>query len=638
MRWLAAGQPEQGEARVTREVLRGGGRRGGRVFGGLDHATWAQPAGAVQDWYHCAARATAVAWVLGFSASVAVGGGPSTVRFSDATKSCGIDFKMTCGKTPSREILEVNGGGVALFDYDNDGDLDLFVANGATMDDPEHGPGSRLYANNGDGTFKDVTRELGITTKRWAMGVAVGDYNNDGYDDLYVTCYGRNILLANFSHRAAGGFVDVTEIAGVGDERWSSSAAFGDIDGDGDLDLYVANYLEFDVDNPPDRTGKTFKGVPVMAGPAGLVPQGDALYENRGNGTFVDTTKQVGCVPDRPGYGLGVVILDIDKDGQQDIYVGNDSTENFLFRNLGHGEFEDIGVISGIASNYDGANQATMGIAIGDVDANGYPDVFTTNFSGDTNTLHLNLGDGLFDDRTSQFGLALVSRPFLSWGTGFYDFDLDGDEDLFIASGHVYPEAGWYEMDSQYEQQPQLFERRGARFELNVGAGDMFTSRYAGRSTAFGDIDDDGDVDVVMTTLNGPVHVFRNDSPRSNVVVVELKRGGGNHRGLGSMVELLAGDTVQRRWIHGGSYQSADAPVAYFAVGATAPSRELAVRVTWPDGSTIEHRGIPVNRKITILQGAEAPRTARLAGRAPEPGDLTGQPEASRMGEQRRSP
>ncbi|MEE9294882.1 MAG: CRTAC1 family protein [Phycisphaerae bacterium] len=561
--------------------------------------------------FRCSCRGLIVL-VPAVVASLAPAAEQSTIRFNDATAGCGIDFAMTCGKTPSREILEVNGGGVAMFDFDNDGDLDLFFANGAPMGNPDLGPGSRLYANNGDGTFKDVTRRLDIVITRWAMGVAVGDYNNDGYDDLYVTCYGPNILLQNSCHNAIGGFVDVTEEAGVGDDRWGTSAAFGDIDGDGDLDLYVANYLEFDVSNPPDRSGKTFKGVPVMAGPAGLTPQGDVLYENLGNGTFRDITRPTGCVPAEAGYGLGTVILDMDGDGKQDIYVGNDSTENFLFRNLGNGRFQDIGVVSGIASNYDGNTQATMGIAIGDVDANGSPDVFTTNFSSDTNTLHLNLGSGLFDDRTSQFGLAMVSRPFLSWGTGFYDFDLDGDEDLFIASGHVYPETATHEMDTEYRQRPLLFERRPKRFHLNVDAGEMFSSRYSGRATAFGDIDDDGDVDIVMTTLNGPVHIFRNDSPRGNVVVIQLQAAGGNHRALGSMVELVAGDRVQRRWIHGGSYQSSDAPIAYFGVGPTALVDDLVVRVTWPWGTTTRHRGIPLNRKITIRAGAETFRATPL--------------------------
>ncbi len=534
----------------------------------------------------------------------------SSLRFSEITKSSGIDFTMTCGQTPSREILEVDGGGVAMFDYDNDGDLDLFFANGAKMDDPEHGPGSRLYANNGDGTFINVTQQAGINVHRWAMGVAVGDYDGDGFDDLYIVCYGPNILLRNESNgsgaRAAGTnrlrrrFLDVTAQAGVGDAHWGTSAAFGDIDNDGDLDLYVVNYLEFDVRNPPDRVGKVYRGVPVMAGPAGLTPQADVLYENRGNGTFAAITSKSGCVPKEPGYGLGVVILDFDRDGRCDIFVGNDSTENFLFHNQGGGKFRNVGVISGVSANYEGFTQATMGIAVGDVDGNGYADLFTTNFASDTNTLHVNLGDGFFEDRTSQYGLAMISRPYLSWGTGFYDFDSDGDEDLFVASGHVYPEAAERKLEAGYEQRPLLFERRGRRFELNRDAGEMFTSRYSGRATAFGDIDEDGDVDVVMTTLNGPVRIFRNDSPRRAVMVVELQGPHGNPRGLGSMVELIAGQAGQRRWIHGGSYQSFNAPRCYFGLGRLSPDTKLTVRVAWPDGQITEHHGISPNRRVVI--------------------------------------
>ena len=326
--------------------------------------------------------------VVVFCISVCTGGSfadptqTSAIRFTDVTADSGVDFTMTSGKTPSRYILEVDGGGVALFDYDRDGDLDLFLANGATLDDPEKGPGSRLYANKGRGKFLDVTEKVGINLRRWAMGVAVGDYDGDGADDLYVTCFGPNVLLRNDVAKS-GRFTDVTEKSGVGDNRWGTSAAFGDLDADGDLDLYVANYLEFDTENPPDRAGKMFLGVNVMAGPSGLPPQQDVLYENRGDGTFRDVTSKSGCLPGKPGFGLGVLVFDMDLDGKLDILVGNDSTENFLFSRGDDGKFVNRGVPSGVASNYDGGNQATMGIGVADVDGNGYADLFTTNFSSD---------------------------------------------------------------------------------------------------------------------------------------------------------------------------------------------------------------------------------------------------------------
>jgi hypothetical protein len=532
------------------------------------------------------------------------------LRFSDATRDSGIELAMTSGKTPSREILEVNGGGLALFDYDADGDLDLFVANGATMDDPEHGPGSRLFANDGTGKFTDVTADVGIDLRRWAMGVAVGDYDADGDDDLYVTCFGRNVLLRNQKTGDGRRFEDVTSEAGVGDERWGASAAFGDVDNDGDLDLYVVNYLEFDVKKPPKR--QLFKGAPTFGGPMGMVAPADLLYENLGNVKFRDVTEKSGCVPDKPGYGLGVVVLDFDGDGKQDIYVGNDSTRNFLFHNVGEGKFEEIGVVSGAAANYDGRTQASMGIAIGDVDGNSHPDLFTTNFSSDTNTLHLNLGRLLFDDRTSQYGLAAVSRPFLSWGTGFYDFDSDGDEDLWIASGHIYPEAAEYEIDSDYAQPVSLFERKGARFVRDLDAGAVVRTAYSGRATVFGDIDADGDVDVIMSALNEPLRVFRNDAPRRDVVVVAPGDRGGNPRGLGSVVELVSGESVQRRWIHGGSYQSVDAPVAYFGLRA---GDRPKLRVRWADGTWTEFGEVPSNRRLRVLRGRAGIEPSPLRGR-----------------------
>ncbi len=537
----------------------------------------------------------------------------SDMRFADVTKTSGIDFVMTCGNMPAREILEVNGGGVALFDFDNDGDLDVFFANGARMDDPQRGAGSRLYENKGDGTFVDVTEKLGIRLTRWAMGVAIGDYDGDGWDDIYVTCFGQDVLLRNECFRAEGPrFVDVTADVGIRDDRWSTSAAFADLDGDGDLDLYVTAYLKFDVKNPPDRTGVVFKGVPVMAGPSGLTPDQDMLYENIG-GRFRDISQEAGVSGVTGGYGLGVRILDFDGDGRPDIFVGNDSTENFLFRNLGRMRFEDIGVMSGVSANYEGTTQATMGIAIGDVDGNGAADLFSTNFSSDTNTLHLNLGDGFFDDRTAQFGLGIISRPFLSWGCGFYDFDLDGHEDLFIASGHVYPETATQKMDSEWAQELMMFRRAGKRFERITDCGEMFSRKFHGRSVAFGDIDGDGDVDMVMTTLNGPVHVFRNDTPKRNWLAVDLAGPKGNHRGYGARAELSSGEVVQRRWISGsGSYQSFDAPHAYFGLGSGDAPKDLSLRVVFGDGKVVEQRVERVNRRLTVRHpDAAEPRPRR---------------------------
>ncbi len=503
-------------------------------------------------------------------------------RFSTLVGETAINLTTTSGTQPATQILEVNGGGLGLIDFDNDGDFDLFVANGATLSDPENGPGSRLYENLGGLRFKDVTSAAGIHLTRWAMGVAVGDYDGDGLDDLYVTCYGPNVLLRNDGE---GRFADVTKRAGVGDSRWGTSGAFGDIDNDGELDLYVVNYLQFDAANPPGRSH--FKGIEVMAGPHGLPAQHDILYENLGDGTFRDITAAAGCLAAQPGYGLGVIIIDFDADGRQDIFVGNDSMTNFLFHNLGEKRFDERGVLSGIAANIDGGEQATMGIAVADVDANGYPDLFTTNFSSDTNTLHLNLEGTFFDDRPQQFGLALISRPYLGWSCGFFDFDLDGDEDLLMFNSHVYPQATMDAMDSDYEQTPLLFSRDGRRFARRTEPqiGSFLDDRHRDRAAVFGDLDRDGDIDVIVSELNGPIRVLRNDHPGGNWLSIELRderETSRNHRGLGSRIELTYPNGAQRRWIYTGGYQTSIAPYAHF--GLPAEVIDVAAVILWPDG------------------------------------------------------
>lgn len=536
------------------------------------------------------------------------------LHFTDVSADSGLDAVMTCGRQPSREILEVNGGGLGLIDFDNDGDLDVFVAVGAALESPTAGPGSRLYENLGDLRFKDVTASAAINVRAWANGVAVGDFDGDRFDDIYIACYGPNILLRNNGNRT---FSDVTDgaffspahlrPASPTHPEWSTSAAFGDLDGDGDLDLYVCNYLEFDANNPPPRA--SYKGIEVMAGPHGLRPQHDVLYENLGDGTFRDVTAQAGCLPPAPAYGLNVLIVDMDGDHRQDIIVANDSMPDFYFRNLGPVDgqvrFEEIGVISGVASNIDGGNQASMGMAVADVDANGLPDKFVTVFSSDMNTLHLNIDGRLFEDRTQTYGLGLISRTFLGWSCGFYDFDHDGDEDLLMVNGHVYPQATREAMDSDYEQAPLLFERDGRRFKRLTGetAGAWVDAAHRDRNAVFDDLDGDGDIDVIIGELNGPIRVLRNDTnappgaksqepttngqqPTANWLIVELRdqRGGSkNHRSLGSKIELDAGGARQTRWLFtGGGFQSSGAPHAHFAWSA--PAHELTLTVTWPDG------------------------------------------------------
>ncbi len=506
----------------------------------------------------------------------------------------GLQVTMTSGADPSTQIIEVNGGGLGLIDFDRDGDLDVFVANGATMALPEHGPGSRLYENLGAMHFADVTSRAGIDLHRWAMGVAVGDYDGDGWDDLYVTCYGPNVLLRN----AGGRFVDVTGQAGVGDPRWGTTSAFGDLDRDGDLDLYVVNYLDFDVADPPRRS--RFKGVPVMGGPHGLTAQHDVLYENLGDGTFRDVTAGAGCRPPQAGYGLGVVILDLDADGWPDIFVGNDSMPNLLYHNLGGLRFEEVGGRSGLAVNADGGEQATMGIAVADVNGDGLPDVFSTNFSGDTNTLQLNLDGRFFDDRTMQYGLGMISRPFLGWSCGFADFDHDGDEDLLVVNGHVYPEATFETMDSDYRQPPLLFERAGSRFaRVTAGAGAFLSEPRRGRAAVMGDLDGDGDLDVVTGDLNGPIRVLRNDGAGGTWLIVQLRdSSGGNPGGIGARIEVITPAARQRRWLIGGGFQSSTAPYGHF--GLPPGTETVSVEVSWPDGQVQRLDNVAAGRLLTV--------------------------------------
>ena len=544
-----------------------------------------------------AGEAAAVAVALG--ALAAAPRGRPSLHFTEATARSGIDFVLTNGRSPSTQILEVKGGGLALIDYDNDGDLDLFVPNGAYLEATAKGPGARLYENEGRMRFTDVTARSGIDFHGWGMGVAVGDVDGNGFDDLYVAAYGPDLLLLNDGRKH---FTDATARAGLGDPRWSTAAAFGDVDADGDLDLYVANYVEFDPQHPPPA--RTFFAAPVFGGPSGMTAVPDILYENVGGGRFRDVSTRSGIAAARPSYGLGVVILDFDGDGKPDIFVGNDSMPSFLWINQGEGRFAERGLVAGLALNGDGEPQATMGIAIGDVNGDGQPDVFTTNFANDTNTLRVSVpGQAAWEDRTRQYNLAAVSRPFLGWSTVFDDFDQDGDEDLVVFNGHVYPGATPETMDSTYRQTPLLFERVGPRFERvdAARAGPWLAETHVDRSAAFGDLDGDGDIDMVVGELNGPVRVIENDGAGGHSLVVELadrRPGAGNRHGLGSRVVLRQGQALQTRWIFsGGSFQAASAAYAHFGL----PTAERArIDVTWSDGARQTVEDVEVDRRVVV--------------------------------------
>jgi hypothetical protein len=524
------------------------------------------------------------------------------LRFRDSTAASGIALVTTSGRAPSTQILEVKGGGLALFDMEQDGDFDLLVPNGATLDAPASGPGARLFENLGGLRFRDVTAASGIAWRGWSFGTAVADFDGDGRDDVFIAGYGGNALLRNLG---GGRFEDIAIAAGVRGGGWATAAAAGDLDGDGDLDLYVARFLRFDPAAPPPPM--EFMGVPVFAGPRGLEPEPDQVFENLGEGRFRDATEAWGFAQARTSYGLGVLILDVDGDGAPEVFVGNDSQPNFLFVRGPDGRYTDRGVASGIAVNENGSGQATMGIAVADVDGNGLPDVFTSNFMNDTNTLHANQGGLLFLDWTQRYGLGLVSRPFVGWAAGFFDFDHDGDEDLVVFNGHTYPPEitdarGW-----MHAQVPLLFRREKARFERVEPAegGAWLATRRCDRSAAFGDLDLDGDVDIVVTGLNEPVLVLENVGTHvGRWLQVELRDprpGARNPRGLGARLELSGPAASQVRWIHtAGSYHASSPPVAHFGLGAELGPWRLHVR--WPDGHVQETALSGVERRLLLVR------------------------------------
>jgi len=401
------------------------------------------------------------------------------IVFEDFTKKSGLDkFKHVSGSPEKTQILEAPGSGVAIFDYDSDGWPDIYLVNGSTFEalrGKEKPPRAALFHNNHDGTFTDVTDKAGVANQRWGFGVAVGDYDNDGWPDLYVTNYGKNRLYHN-NHD--GTFTDVAEAAGVavGGAKpvWSAGATFGDYDGDGKLDLYVTGYVKFDMDNPPlSGTAATqysfcqYRGKPVMCGPRGLAGEQNHLFHNNGNGTFTEVSKKAGVANEKGYYGFGAAFADLNDDGKLDLAVANDSVPNYLFLNKGDGTFEDASYPSGFALKEDGREQASMGLGIGDYENSGRLSLYVTTFSDDYYSLYRNEGDGNFSDVSFQAGVASVTIPFLGWGTGFLDYDDDGWKDIFAANGHVYPGVDQNDWGMTYAQRPLLFRNLdGKHFQV----------------------------------------------------------------------------------------------------------------------------------------------------------------------------
>ncbi len=536
------------------------------------------------------------------------------VVFEDISEKAGLTKWTHKMGTPEKSyIVETKGSGVGLIDYDNDGWLDIYVVNGSTfdaLDGKETPPHAALFHNNHDGTFTDVAAKAGVTNDRWGIGVAIADYDNDGWPDIFVSNWGNNRLYHN-NHD--GTFTDMAEKAGVTVGGWSAGATWGDYDGDGKLDLFVAGYVHFDRNNLPvaeqngvPNTYCTFRGEQVSCGPRGLKGEPDHLFHNNGNGTFTDVSEKAG-VADKPGYyGLGVVFADINNDGKIDLLVGNDSTPNYLYLNKGDGTFEDVSYASGFAVNGAGQETASMGIAVGDYENKGMLDIFDTTFSDNYKPLYHNEGDANMTDVSYEMGLGEITVPFLSWGDAFMDYDNDGWKDLLMVDGHVYPQADRYPWGTSWKERPMLFRNiEGKKFE-NVPAveGTGLAVVIAGRGMAVGDLFNDGKLDAVINVMDGHPVLLRNVNPDKNHWL-ELKLVGGPKSprdAVGSAVYVTANGMKQREDVlSGGSYLSTNDPRPHFGLGQATKIDDIEVH--WPSGK-IEHFIDPgVDRIVTITEG-----------------------------------
>jgi hypothetical protein len=532
--------------------------------------------------------------------SYMVGNQSSGVRFVDITEQSGINF-IHISTPEKRYIVESMSGGVAVFDYDNDGYLDIYFVNSLTVGLLKSNGKTRsaLYHNNGNGSFTDVTDKAGVGDIGWGMGVAVADYNNDGFDDLYVTCVGPNHL---FKNNGNGTFSDVTQKAQVGDPRWSAGAAFVDYDNDGYVDLFVSNYVAFDFNKLPEF-GKSklcqYKGVPVQCGPRGLPGDGDTLYHNNGDGTFTDVTKKAGVTDPEGYYGMGVICSDFDQDGLIDIYVANDSTPNFYYHNNGDGTFKDLGFTSGTAVNENGSEQGSMGVTVGDYDHDGKLDLFVTNFDDDYNTLYHNDGRNSFTDVSYAAKVAAVSLPYVGWGTKFFDYDNDGWVDLFVANGHVYPQIPTYRQRNFVHKN----NRDGTFTEIGAELGAPFLQKRAGRGVAFGDLDNDGDVDVVINNLDGAPQLLRNDGGNANnSVLIKTIGVKSNRDGIGARIKIVSGDLTEIDEVRSGdSYISQSDLRLHF--GLERRTKIDLIEIRWPSGMIEAIKDANVNKILTVKEG-----------------------------------
>jgi enediyne biosynthesis protein E4 len=537
-------------------------------------------------------------------------GGTLPFSFADVGRQAGLDaITVFGGRESNKYLLETTGCGVAFLDADGDGWLDLFLVNGTTLEGfpPGQAPTSHLYHNRHDGTFEDVTSKSGLGASGWGQGACVGDYDNDGHEDLYVTYYGQNRLYHN---RGNGTFEDVTTKAGLGDPRtrWGTGCAFLDYDRDGKLDIFVANYIDLDLDTAPvpDSGLCRYKGIKVACGPPGLPGGKNALYHNNGDGTFEDVSEKSGITKARGTYGLGVSTLDFDDDGWVDLYVADDSAPSVLYRNEHDGTFRDIGIVSGCAFSMDGKNQAGMGVAVGDFDRDGTMDIFKTNFAGDTSTLYLNNGDSTCDDHTFAGGIGMNTR-WLGWGVGFVDLDNDGWLDIFVTNGHVYPEVWQLPTEASYRQRKVVYQNQGGRRfdDVSERLGPPITAPRPGRGTAFGDYDNNGTVDVVVNNVNDVPDLFRLDDASGNHwLTLKLVGTASNKSAIGARVRCKAANGFQAQEVRGGgSYISQNDLRVHFGL---ASATKADVEVRWPGGLVESFAGLQADRIVTLSEGSGA--------------------------------
>ena len=549
--------------------------------------------------------------------------------FVDVAKQSGLTAKTIYGgEHKNRYLLETTGCGVAFFDFDHDDWLDLFLVNGTRLEGFAKGqePISRLFKNNRDGTFTDITAKSGMTRSGWGQGCCVGDYDNDGLNDLFVSYYGQNILYKNHGD---GTFTDVTAKSGLTQSkmRWNSGCAFLDYDKDGHLDLFVANYIDFDIKTAPlpEAAGCAYKGMQVACGPPGLDGGKNILYHNNGDGTFTDVSQKSGMWETIGTYGLSVTVADLDNDGWPDIYVANDSTAATYYQNQKDGTFKDLAIESGIAYSPDGKPQAGMGVAVGDYNRDGLLDIVKTNFAGDTDSLYQNLGDGTFEDHTYLSGLGINTR-YLGWGVGFVDLDNDGWLDIFISNGHVYPEVDGSHLDAPYAEHKYVYRnlRTGQFEEVTNIAGSGMTDAVPARGCAFGDYDNDGNMDIVVNCVNAPPQLLHCTATiKRNWLKVRLVGTKSNRTGVGARITVTAATNTQEksgvgkqpmRQIEevrsGGSYYSQNDLRIHF--GLDQATKADSIEIVWPSGTNDVLHDVAANHLYVIEEGGKVLKTVAM--------------------------